>query len=526
MTPFDERKIDAIFADLNQCHLPGVAVGVAIDGKPVYRKGFGLANLELPIVLTPATRMRIGSTSKHFTCFAYLLLCEEGKASLDDPLGKLMPELHPAMHGVTMRQLMANTSGIRDVNDFCWQFFGLAPGLTNTELLSLYRHVNTVNAAPGTSWCYNNGGFMIVGEVIERITGQSLEQVMTERIFQPLGMHDTLLRRRDTDFVPSSATPHMVHPAGHFEKWRWMDHAGQGGIVSTADDMLRWLANMTERKVGNATTWAAMTEPNTLTDGTSTGYALGLFSEPYRGMQTLHHAGGWLGAGSQMLKVPAAGLDVTVMTNHGGVNPATLVHRIVDACVPGLEPARAPHAGPLARGVFRSPRTHRVIQLSAREGQQIVSIGGFDFPFARDRQGVLRLNAAVDGIRQPITLVGPPETPTSIRLDQFGNFDELVTQKAADESDARAIVGRYRSAEADTEITISIGEDGPQMHAVGRFGSVVRNLECLAEGIWRARNWMTAVLGYWGGVLAFDIEGRGFHYSTLQTWALHFSRID
>src|SRR5437762_7756253 len=90
---FDERKIDAIFAELNQCHLPGAAVGIAIGGKPVYRKGFGLARMELPVVLSPAIRMRIGSTTKHFAAFAYLLLCEEGKAGIDDPLGKYFPEL-------------------------------------------------------------------------------------------------------------------------------------------------------------------------------------------------------------------------------------------------------------------------------------------------------------------------------------------------------------------------------------------------------------------------------------------------
>src|SRR5262245_34637843 len=108
---FDEKKIDAIFASYNQCHLPGMAVGIAVRGKPVYRKGFGLASLELPLVLTPATRIRIGSTSKHFTCLAYLLLCEEGRAAIDDPLGKHLPEVHPIARAVTMRQLMGNISG-------------------------------------------------------------------------------------------------------------------------------------------------------------------------------------------------------------------------------------------------------------------------------------------------------------------------------------------------------------------------------------------------------------------------------
>src|SRR6202022_3356579 len=107
---FDEKKIDAIFAKVDQCQMPGAAVGIAIGGKPVYRKGFGLASMELPLVLSPSIRMRIYSTAKHFTCLAYMLLCEGGKAGIDDPIGNVLPELHPVTRKVTMRQLMGHVS--------------------------------------------------------------------------------------------------------------------------------------------------------------------------------------------------------------------------------------------------------------------------------------------------------------------------------------------------------------------------------------------------------------------------------
>src|ERR1700758_395772 len=135
---FDEAQIDAIFAAVNQCHLPGVAVGIAIRGRPVYRKGFGLASMELPVVLSPSTRMRIYSTTKHFTCLAYMLLCEEGKADIDDPIGKYVPELHSIARGVTAGQLMGNTSGLRDVYDIGYQFSGTGKRVTSAQLLALY----------------------------------------------------------------------------------------------------------------------------------------------------------------------------------------------------------------------------------------------------------------------------------------------------------------------------------------------------------------------------------------------------
>jgi len=240
---FDERKVDAIFAGVDQCHLPGVAVGIAIEGKPVYRKGFGLASMELPTLLSPSIRMRIASTSKHFTCLAYLLLCEEGGAGIDDPVGRHLPELNPVAHGVTMRQLMGNTGGLRDVYDVFVQFNetysrygGVAQSVTSADLLALYRDIDDVNTAPGTAWMYNNGGWLILSAVIERITGKSLERVMWERIFEPIGMYDSLVRRSDSDFVSNSATPHSLNPAGGFERLYWgLDNCFRCGSGSIHD---------------------------------------------------------------------------------------------------------------------------------------------------------------------------------------------------------------------------------------------------------------------------------------------------
>jgi CubicO group peptidase (beta-lactamase class C family) len=136
---FDARRVDAIFAPLDQCHLPGAAVGIAIGGRPVYRKGFGLANMELPQLLSPSMRMRIASMTKHFVCFAYLLLCEDGKAGVDEALGQHLPELHSVARGVTARQLMSHTSGLRDVIDIGWQFGGCGRPVLAADLLALYR---------------------------------------------------------------------------------------------------------------------------------------------------------------------------------------------------------------------------------------------------------------------------------------------------------------------------------------------------------------------------------------------------
>jgi len=529
LATFDEKKIDAIFADIDRCNLPGAAVGIAIDGKPVYRKGFGLANMEIPILLSPSIRMRIYSTTKHFTCLAYMLLCEEGKAEIDDPIGKYLPELHLVTRQVTLRHLMGNTGGLRDSNDIIWQFNGTGWNVTADDQVSVYRNTDDVNFAQGTHWCYCNGGFVLLTAAIERIAGESLENVLRKRIFEPTGMADTLLRRFDTDFVPNSASMHMVKQTGGYERSYLGPMSGEGGIVSTVNDMLRWLAHMDAPVVGSAKTWEVMKAPQVLTNGASTDYGLGLFSGRYRGVATLHHGGGGMGANSLMLKVPSAGLDVVIMVNRHEVNGSALVDRILDACLPALEPMEVPTSPyPPIMGTFLSPASGRVIQLRTassdspwyKAGQQIAVIDGADIPIQTDRRGGLLPARPFDKMMK-VAMVpnGDPQAPATLRLTDYGNGDELIRQAPPQDIDVSSIVGLYRSDSTDSEAIVSQTDAGPYLYASGSFGSVQYTLECLAEGIWRAQS--TGPHPF-GGILLFDKDATTFRFSTRSNRLLLF----
>jgi D-aminopeptidase len=520
---FDAKKIDAIFADVDQCSLPGAAVGIAIAGQPVYRKGFGLANMELPVVLSPSIRMRIGSATKHLTSLAYMLLCEEGRAGIDDSVGKHLPEMHPVTHEITMRQLMAHLSGLREALDLVWQFSGTGRPVSSADLMSLYRDIDDLNAAPGTIWSYNNGAYLMLSAVIERITGQTLEEVLSERVFKPVGMKDTLLRRWDTDFLPNSATLHMTNLAGDFEKsYLGTALAGDGGVVSTVDDMLLWLAHMDAPVVGTVATWKAMRTAQKLANGTSSGYGLGLIVNDYRGIGTLSHGGGVMGGNAQILKVPDACLDIVVMVNRQDVFAPLLVNGILDACLPGLDPVRQAPRVRFPSGTFRSPTTGRVIQLGAQEEQLIASIDGFDWPFMSADDGVLRPVPVWSMMKRTMTLVGDPANPTSIRFSDFGNVDRLERQPPVERADGGAIAGHYRSEATGTDIRICETAHGPRLTSVGRYGSAVYQLECLAERVWRAKP-LNGV-PWWGGILSFDGSCQSFRFTTLRTWALIFRR--
>jgi CubicO group peptidase (beta-lactamase class C family) len=520
---FDERKVDGILAAVDCTDLPGAAVGIAINGRPVYRKGFGLASMELPVVLSPSIRMRIASMTKHFTCLAYLLLCEEGRAQLDDAVGKHLPDLHPVTHAVTVRQLMGHLSGLRDVHDVSWMFSGTGRPVSSADLLAFYRDIDDVAASPGAVWNYSNGGYLLLTAIIERITGESLEEVFRKRIFEPVGMYDTLLRRSDTDFVANSATLHMTSRSGRFEKsYIGTDSVGDGGVVSTVDDMLRWLAHMDAPVVGTAATWELMKTPLRLANGTSSGYGLGLVTDFYRGVETLFHSGGLMGCNSHMLKVPAAGLDVVIMVNRHDVFAFGLVNQILDAVLPGLEPIVEESQGALANGVFRSPKSQRVLQLYARDGKQVGLIDGMEMPFAPDARGALRPTGWASFFKLAIERTGDLVRPAAIRFTDFGNVDELIALGAPATTNVTTIAGEYISPTTGTQISISATSDGPRLVSAGRFGSAEYRLECIAEGIWRAQSMS---LMPWGAILSFDRDSGACRFTTARNWALKFQRV-
>lgn len=501
-THFDEAAIDRIFAAIDQSQLPGGAVAIAIDGVPVYRKGFGRAHIELPLMLAPTMRMRIGSTTKHFACLAYLLLCEEGKAGIDDPIERHVPEINPVAHGVAMRQLMGHIGGLRDMFSVTLLTNGMATPVTDREMVAYCETIDDVDFAPGTAWSYNNGGYQLLTTAIERLSGQSLDVVLQERIFQPLGMNDTMLRRWERDFVPNSATLHMIDGRGGFTRdYMGMEISGMGGIVSTMDDMLLWLKHMDAPTIGSAETWALMRAPQRLTSGHSTGYGLGLMTAPYRGVETVHHAGTVMGGNSQMIKVPSAGLDISIAVNRADANAAVLANQIIDLLVEGLDPLPEKSEAVPVDGLYVSPTTGRVVELAAKEKVQLFSLdGATPLPVEIDGAGALRLPAVMSFLQ---TSFAPG--PEVGRLVEFGNED--VLQKIEPNRNARIgdRAGAYRCDPIGAAAIVSDSGDGPRLEIAGRHGCTTFVLTPLAENIWRASG--GGALSLVAGILTFADDG-------------------
>jgi len=383
---------------------------------------------------------------------------------------------------------------------------------------------------------------VILGAVIEKITGQTLEKVLQEKVFGPIGMHDTLLRRWDDGFVPNSASSHTMDESGRYRRTEYcggVDYAGAGAIVSTVDDMLRWMAHMDSPTTGTSETWRLMKTPQVLTNTLSTGYGMGLESVAYRGIQTLQHSGGGFGSNAQMLKVPSLGLDVTVMVNRSDHLAVNYVNRILDVCLTGLDPAPEfgevrPTTKPIY-GVFRSPTSGRVVQLrvhednsyieySFKKGGQLLSVNGFLIPVVADDQGILRPTGLWTGEDLAARVLGDPTRPTGMQLSEQGHVDELVPLKLAKNPTVENIEGRYRFEGMSAEALIRQTAQGPQMDVVSRLGSAVHRLECIAEGIWWTRAVNPWVKPPWG-LISFDAGDGAFRFSNSLNRNVRFQRI-
>ncbi|CAB3803454.1 D-aminopeptidase [Paraburkholderia caffeinitolerans] len=370
-------QLDALFAPYQRTDAPGLVAGITWRGQLLYRRGFGMASLEHGIANTPATRMRIGSVSKQFTCLAVLLLCERDMLDADAPIGTYLPELPPTAGAPTLRQLMSHLGGQRCALDLALLTQGLAI-LPRGALLASQQRQRDENFPPGERMMYSNGGYHLLSLAIERASRMPFDAFLRTSIFNPLHMRDTACVSDDMTIARGMATMHVPDRQGGFRRGifpAW-DLLGEGSIVSTVDDMLRWTAHLRckEKIVGNSDTWARMLTLPVFSSGQRSQYALGLKQSVYRGAELIHHSGGVVGGSSQMLLSTQHELDVVLLSNGAVDAPIELSKRVVDIVLAGElsgngPPVAARASGHVARlGRYRSPCSGAVYALEDRDG--------------------------------------------------------------------------------------------------------------------------------------------------------------
>jgi CubicO group peptidase (beta-lactamase class C family) len=284
------EQMDVFLANYNTVDAPGLAIDVMKNGESVYRKGFGMADLEHSVPITPNTVFHVASVSKQFTAFAMLLLAKEGRLSLNDDVRKYIPELPVYAHPITVRDLAQHTSGLRDIDDLLrLSGMGQDDAITNAEALNVIMRQTGLNFTPGTAFEYSNAGFILLAEVVARVSGMPFSTFTTERIFKPLGMTNT----RFVD-VPGAVVPNKAYSYGldgSMYMKRPVNHTilGSTGLNTTVEDLCKWAMNFAKPVVGDRALMDQMEQSGKLTNGEPISYGLGLDHKDYRGQHLIYH---------------------------------------------------------------------------------------------------------------------------------------------------------------------------------------------------------------------------------------------
>jgi CubicO group peptidase (beta-lactamase class C family) len=327
------EKVDHVFAEWNTTSSPGCALAVVKDGRIIYERGYGMANLELGISITPQSVFDIGSVSKEITALAMLLLVQDGKISPDDDVRKYIPELPDYGNTITLRHMLHHTSGLRNYDDL-FDLVGIpeADLTTDRDALELTARQKGVNFKPGEEFLYSDTNFFLMSVVVKRVTGQTLRQFAQERIFGPLGMTSTHYHDDHTMIVPRRATGYAPHNGGGFEiDMSNFEQVGDGSVMTTVEDLFKWDQNFEHPIVGGTEGIRLLTTPGTLNNGQPIPYGMGLFIDRYRGQKWIHHSGEWVGYRAAFSRFPDQHFSTLLTCNCiGSMNPMGMAKQVAD----------------------------------------------------------------------------------------------------------------------------------------------------------------------------------------------------
>jgi CubicO group peptidase (beta-lactamase class C family) len=309
-----------------QGEVPGAALLVLKDGKPLLRKGYGLADLERHATVTPDTNFRLASVSKQFTAAAILLLAEDGKLTLDDSIRHWLPSLPASTDKVTLRQLLSHTGGLIDYEDL------IPPEqtaqLNDQDVLRMLSATSRSYFAPGSAYRYSNTGYVLLGLVVEKASGKTLQDFLAQRIFKPLHMDHTLLYVHDDKVVPNRAYGYSKTGG----RWLRTDQSltsatrGDGGIYSNIDDLAKWDAALYDDRLLSDASRKAAFSPHAKVTGepyeASYGYGWRITGD------TLWHSGESIGFRNVIVRWPEQHLTVILLSNRNDPEPYQTVLKI------------------------------------------------------------------------------------------------------------------------------------------------------------------------------------------------------
>jgi len=459
-------SLDRVFSDWSSKDGPGCSAAASQDGRPVYEAGYGSANLEADVPITPASIFHAASVSKQFTAMAVLLLAREGKLSLDADIRTYLPELPDYEHRITLRHLLTHTSGLRDQ----WDLLALARGrfeedrITEADVLDIVTRQKELNFVPGTEYLYSNTGYTLAAIIVHRVSGKPLRQFADERIFKPLGMTRTHFHDDYTMLVKGRTSAYEKEKDGWHVSIPNYDTYGATSLFTTVGDLLKWQENFRRPVVGDEAILRQMQTSAVLANGDTTGYGLGVQVGEQDGMKLVGHSGADAGYRSYTGRYPEHAFAVAVLCNAAPADPAGLAAKVAGLYLKAFaKPAPAPKATAkltkqeLSRfaGLYINPTTGAPTFVTLADTGLVVGrrTGPALLPIAANkfRIGNAEWEFAPNGDVVQRFLASPPRHPVT-----------LVRREVAhpSASDLAAYVGSYTSAELGATYTVAVTDSG------------------------------------------------------------------
>jgi CubicO group peptidase (beta-lactamase class C family) len=331
-------QVDAIFAEWDNPNSAGCALGVIQDGEFVYRRGYGMANIEHSILLSSKSVFYIASTSKQFMAASIIMLAERGRLSLDDDVRKHVPELPDYGNTITIRHMLHHTSGLRDYLEL-WPLAGeyYEDVHTADEILELIVRQKGLNFEPGDEYSCSNSGYFLLSVIVERVSGQSLREFAHENIFEPLGMGNAHFHTDRNHIVPHRAIGHFQREDGSMAMYMSnFEQVGSGGLYTNVDALLLWDRNFYDDVLSDGTLMEELHRRGVLNDGDTLSHAAGLMIGEHRGLRTVSHAGSFLNYKTELLRFPNQRFSVVCLCNLGHLVPARLARQVADVYLADL----------------------------------------------------------------------------------------------------------------------------------------------------------------------------------------------
>jgi CubicO group peptidase (beta-lactamase class C family) len=330
-----DRVSDFVNEYLKKNQIPGCAVMVRHDGKLVLCQGYGVANIEHGVRVTPQTVFQSGSIGKQFTAMAIMMLIEQKKLALDDPISRYL-DVPESWSAIRIRHLLTHTSGLGDYPES----FSLQRNYTEDELLKMIT-AQPLAFAPGEKWSYSNLGYVTLGILIRKVSGEFWGDILQHRVFVPLGMNRTCVIS-EADIIPNRAAGYVLKN-GAPKNQQWVspsvNNTADGSLYFTVEDVAKWDEALEGRKLISRASYEQMWTPVTLNNGTSAPYGFGWrITKSDSGQQMLEHGGAWQGFASYIVRYPEDRLSVAVLCNRAGASAGYIAKRIAGFYVPSIAP--------------------------------------------------------------------------------------------------------------------------------------------------------------------------------------------